>query len=346
MTDRDDASDGQPGPRGKMLGMPLSVVIATYQRREKLGRVLAGLAAQTRAGFEVIVVDDGSTDGTTEFLREAHFPFELRVLRQSNAGPGAARNAGVQAARADIVLFLDDDVLPAPGLIDEHLREHAEHPHTAVIGPLGSLPRYALPWVAWEQAMLEEQYAAMLRGDYQPTFRQFWTGNASVPRTELLAAGGFDAAFRRAEDVELAARLHRRGIRFRFNPRAQTLHAAERTLDSWCAMHFAYGRLERRIFGHFGDSGAISILRENWSRLHPATRSVVVRTLKSAGARRAVILGLRALLQASRIAPGSRPARAACSVLANVLYWAGAREAMGPQGLAEVFGAGAAGLVA
>jgi len=200
------------------------------------------------------------------------------------------------------------------------------------------LPHYSQPWVAWEQAMLEDQYAAIARGEWEPTFRQFWTGNASVAREEILSAGGFDPAFRRAEDVELAARLARRGVRFRFHPAARTEHAAERTLDSWCAMHLAYGRLERRIFAHLGDAHALSTLAGNWARLHPATRSLVRACLGSETARVAAVAGLRGILQASRIAPSNRLARRACSALANILYWSGAREAMGDQGFREMVG--------
>jgi len=314
----------------------ITVVIPTYQRRDRLARVLDGLSRQTHSDFDVVVVDDGSTDGTARYLREARFPFRVRAISQLNAGPAAARNAGVAAAGGDLVLFLDDDVLPAPELVGEHLRAQAAGRRCAVMGPLGSLPRYSQPWVAWEQAMLEDQYGAMTRGEWEPTFRQFWTGNASVAREEVLAAGGFDPAFRRAEDVELAARLARRGVRFRFHPAARTEHAAERSLDSWCAMHLAYGRLERRIFAHLGEAHALSTLAENWARLHPATRSMVRACLRSDAVRGAAMVGLRAVLQASRIAPASRVAGRACSALANILYWSGAREAMGERGFREM----------
>jgi GT2 family glycosyltransferase len=316
----------------------ITLVIPTYQRKDRLARVLDGLSRQTHSAFDVVVVDDGSTDGTSRYLREARFPFEVRAISQLNAGPAAARNAGVAAAKGEVVLFLDDDVLPAPELVAEHLRAQAEEPRCAVMGPLGSLPRYSQPWVAWEQAMLEDQYGAMGRGEWEPTFRQFWTGNASVAREEILAAGGFDPAFRRAEDVELAARLARRGVRFRFRPAARTEHAAERTLDSWCAMHLAYGRLERRIFAHLGEGHALSTLAENWARLHPATRTLVRACLRSDPIHRAAVAGLRGILQASRVAPASAVARRACSALANILYWSGAREAMGPEGFRDVVG--------
>jgi glycosyltransferase involved in cell wall biosynthesis len=316
----------------------ITVVIPTYQRRDRLGRVLDALARQTHTDFEVVVIDDGSTDGTAQYLQKVRFPFQVHAISQQNAGPAAARNAGVAAARGELVLFLDDDVLPSPGLVGEHLRAQAAERRCAVMGPLGSLPRYAQPWVAWEQAMLEDQYAAMSRGEWEPTFRQFWTGNASVAREEILAAGGFDPAFRRAEDVELAARLARRGVRFRFQAAARAEHAAERTLDSWCAMHLAYGRLERRIFAHMGEGHALSTLTENWARLHPATRALVRACLRSAAVRSAAIAGLRGILQASRVAPASRVARRACSALANILYWSGAREAMGAAEFREMVG--------
>lgn len=314
----------------------ITVVIPTYQRKDRLARVLEGLSRQTYPDFDVVVVDDGSTDGTSRYLREARFPFQVRAISQLNAGPAAARNAGVAAATGEIVLFLDDDVLPGPELVGEHLRAQAAEPRCAVMGPLGSLPRYSQPWVAWEQAMLEDQYRAMARGEWEPTFRQFWTGNASVPREEILGAGGFDTGFRRAEDVELAVRLARRGVRFRFHPAAQTLHAAERTLDSWCAMHLAYGRLERRIFAQLGEGHAVSTLSGNWTRLHPATRTLVRGCLRSEAVRKTAVAGLRGILQASRIAPSSRIARRACSALANILYWSGAREAMDAQEFREV----------
>ena len=70
------------------------------------------------------------------------------------------------------MLFIDDDLVPNPDLIAEHLRLHRAESGIAVIGPLQSLPHYAQPWVAWEQAMVEAQYSAMKRGDWAPSFRQ------------------------------------------------------------------------------------------------------------------------------------------------------------------------------
>src|SRR5262249_36050698 len=150
----------------------------------RLARVLQAITDQSleHDKFQVVVVDDGSTDGTAAWLHQQRFDFGLCILEQKNQGPAAARNAGVARGEGEVVLFLDDDVVPGPNLIAEHLKSHDAESDIVVTGPLGSLPSYRQPWVAWEQAKLEAQYRAMMRGDYSPTFRQFWTGNASLAK--------------------------------------------------------------------------------------------------------------------------------------------------------------------
>src|SRR6266498_3763264 len=100
-----------------MTGPGISVVIPTYDRCEALARTLGALARQTLPAkdFEVVVVVDGSRDDTRAVLEMLETPFALRWLWQENLGRSAARNAGIRAARADVVVFVDDDVEPAPG---------------------------------------------------------------------------------------------------------------------------------------------------------------------------------------------------------------------------------------
>ena len=104
----------------------LSVVIPTYNRKDTLSRVLEGLGSQTLpvASYEVIVVDDGSRDGTPRFLTEFSAPFRFEALIQSNTGPAGARNRAIQAARGEIVVFLGDDTVPEASFLEVHLREH------------------------------------------------------------------------------------------------------------------------------------------------------------------------------------------------------------------------------
>lgn len=226
----------------------ISVVLPTYNRLNQLKLVLAGLEKQTYPldEFEVVVVSDGSTDGTHEYLETMQTPLQLRSIQQQNGGAATARNTGFSQAVSDLILFIDDDVVPTPNLIEEHMLIHNSNngsdERLVVIGPMLTPPDYDMhPWVLWEQDMLYKQYHAMEAGEYEPTARQFYTGNTSLKKECLENSGGFDARFRRAEDVELAYRLSDRGMKFVFAPNAIGYHYADRSFDSWFAIPYAYG---------------------------------------------------------------------------------------------------------
>src|SRR5438477_9557527 len=121
------------------LASPLySVVIPTYNRLDSILRVMRGLEEQSCSPtlFEVVVVSDGSTDGTAALLSSSSFPFRLHVVVQANTGPAAARNLGIAEAKGSLIIFLDDDVVPAPDFIVEHARGHSDQSNTVVIGPM------------------------------------------------------------------------------------------------------------------------------------------------------------------------------------------------------------------
>src|SRR5438094_856591 len=115
--------------------MYFSVVIPTHNRLPLLLRVLDGLGRQAEAPeFEVIVVDDGSTDGTAAALGARRgIVFE----RQTNSGPGAARNRGVAMARGRFVVFIGDDTIPEERFLAEHARVHAQAADDPLAGCLG-----------------------------------------------------------------------------------------------------------------------------------------------------------------------------------------------------------------
>jgi GT2 family glycosyltransferase len=224
----------------------LSIIIPTYNRLNSLRLCLAALARQTypRAELEIIVVSDGSADGTDDYLRQVSPEMGLTPLFQPNGGVAAARNHGLQVAGGEWVLFIDDDVVAEQNLVAEHMAtQRRNHDDAIVLGPL-LIPRdmKLAPWVRWEQLMLNKQYNDMIAGHWGPTARQFYTGNVSIRHEHLLRAGGFDISFRRAEDVELGYRLAAMGLHFVFNPQAIAYHYAERSFKSWLQIPYAYGR--------------------------------------------------------------------------------------------------------
>lgn len=258
--------------------MDISIVIPTYNRLSSLKRVLTGLEKQDvpLSSFEVVVVSDGSTDGTEQFLAECDSPLNLQPVFQVNSGAAAARNTGIQTAVGDLIVFLDDDVVPGPQLLTEHMRLHeVQGDDVVVLGPMITPDDFEMaPWVQWEQAMLVKQYTAMIEGKWKPTPRQFYTGNTSLRRCHLLASGGFDTRFKRAEDVELAYRLADQGLRFLFNPQAVGYHYAERSFASWLSIPYAYGRNDVIFAGDKGQTWLLAaVWREYWAR------NVLVRAL-------------------------------------------------------------------
>jgi glycosyltransferase involved in cell wall biosynthesis len=208
----------------------ISVVIPTFERMDVLPEVLAALGRQEEApAFEVVVVDDGSGDATGELLSGYRGPFELQVLRQANQGPAAARNAGVAAARGELVAFLGDDTVPDPGWLAAHLAAHRSRPERAplaVLGYTGWHPRMRLtPFLRYiNEHGLQFGYA-LIDDPEQVPFNFFYTSNISLPRA-LVVAEPFDLRFPHAawEDVELSYRLRRRGLTMVYEPRARAAH--------------------------------------------------------------------------------------------------------------------------
>jgi glycosyltransferase involved in cell wall biosynthesis len=210
----------------------ISVVIPTFNRKETLALCLQALEEQDApAGrAEVVVVDDGSTDGTAEFLEEAagRAPGRLRFVRQPNSGPAAARNAGTALARAPLVLLLDDDVLAEPGLVREHLAWHRLHPDpmSAVLGYVRWSPRVEVtPFMRFiDENGMQFGYERIRDGE-RVGFRYFYTCNLSIKRGALLRHP-FHTEIRAAafEDIGLGYRLEREGLALYFHRAAAAHH--------------------------------------------------------------------------------------------------------------------------
>jgi glycosyltransferase involved in cell wall biosynthesis len=216
-----------------------SVVIPTFRRPRTLFRVLDALGEQTSPpDFEAVVVNDGSGDETWSRLRSYRAPYPLRAFDQENAGPARARNRGVEEARGSIVLFLGDDTVPEPPLLSVHARAHAERPGAAVavLGyttwPAG---RRVSPFLHHINELGLQFGYGLIRDPESVPFNFFYTSNVSLPRGLLLEAGLFDTTFPHAawEDIEVAYRLTKQGMKILYRPEAVARHLHDITLASF-----------------------------------------------------------------------------------------------------------------
>ncbi|HXZ11065.1 MAG TPA: glycosyltransferase [Candidatus Sulfotelmatobacter sp.] len=215
-----------PRPKSRLQ---LSVVIPTFNRKPRLEACLGALEQQSLAPaeFELIVVDDGSSDGTEEFCRKRKSPHAFHYFRQANGGAGSARRLGVEHARGEYLVMLNDDSVAAPALLDEHLRAQQLHSREklAVLGdfrlPPAAMDR-ALTHFLTQDPFLFPQVS--LKAGIHAHSAYFITCNLSVRRDAVLAAGSFDPRFRVAEDTDLGIRLMRHGYRVLYLPEAVAFH--------------------------------------------------------------------------------------------------------------------------
>ncbi|HVE66450.1 MAG TPA: glycosyltransferase [Thermoanaerobaculia bacterium] len=221
------------------MSVPFSVVVPTYRRPDTLFRVLDGLGRQRSAPtFEVVVIDDGSDDGTAERLSAYRPPYPFRFFSQPNAGPAAARNRGIEEARGRYLLFLGDDTVPEPDLLAVHARAHREAaPASVAVLGYTTWPREdeVSPFLHHiNEYGLQFGYGLIDDPESVP-FNFFYTSNVSLERERLREAGLFDTSFPHAawEDIEISYRLIRRGLKIVYRPGAVARHHHRITFASF-----------------------------------------------------------------------------------------------------------------
>jgi glycosyltransferase involved in cell wall biosynthesis len=216
----------------------VSVVVTTYNRRDRLAEVLEPLLADPDA-LEVLVVVDGCRDGSLELLeRLALREPKLRPLMpERNLGQPRARLYGVQHARGDVILSLDDDVVAAPGLVGGHRRHHVTRAHGVVLGYMPTeTPSRRRPgqFATLEYAQHYEEHCERYERDPGQVLTNLWGGNFSVRRDDFLAAvNGYHFPLRYHEDQDLGLRLRRLGVEPVFDRSLRARHRHERTFDSY-----------------------------------------------------------------------------------------------------------------
>ncbi len=196
--------------------MKVTVQICSMNRKKLLKRALEALFEQSfdKNDFEIIVVDDGSSDGTSEMVRELAktAPCSIKLITQEHAGLASGRNKAIREASGDIIIFIDDDIIADKNFIAEHVKSHAKHPKSVIMG-----------WVN-HTANLQRRTPKFCMADISTSF--FWTSNVSVEKKYLIEAGLFDEDFKEYgwEDLELGRRLKKLGLKRRYNFKALVFH--------------------------------------------------------------------------------------------------------------------------
>ena len=276
-----------------------SVVIATHDRAAQLDRCLIALEGQAEAQrFEVVVVDNGSSDATGEVLAR-HASQRLRSVFVAGPNRAKARNAGIAQARGAIVIFCDDDTIAPERFVTEHLRAHAASPRPAVVsGPIVNVPgpdaSIAPSARHWSRAFL-------------------CTCNASVAKEQLDAVGGFDERYDLYgwEDTDLGIRLRARGLARVFDWGAYIYHVKPP----------AAAALERRLTlaAEKGAMAARFVRKTPSWPVRLATGAHPANFVRAALAHAPLMRSLYGRL-ARRAAPGSLVATLAGEALADAAY--------------------------
>lgn len=246
----------------------ISVIIPTHNRQALLLKTLMALSRQFNdtARCEVIVVADSCKDSTVEVVSDyaQTTPYRLQILNHTARSAAATRNLGASVATGKVLLFLDDDVQPQPGLIATHLA--AQAPGRVTLGyskPV--IPTQPSWWQQNARRWWEDRFREMRQPGYRFTYRDMFSGNMALPAELFHSVAGFDTAITgRLEDYELGLRLLKAGAHFKFLPDAVGLHEEYTDLFVWLARVFHEGaadvymgqrhpELRNTIFKDFAD---------------------------------------------------------------------------------------------
>lgn len=255
----------------------LSIIVSTYNRRQVLlSRSLPSMLDQDLPAdqYEIIVVVDGSTDGTGAALRQISSNCALRIVEQENHGLSKARNTGLAMAQGDLVIFLDDDIVCRSDVFRRHIAAHQNMEPMVVHGAIYQAPGMRPSLLGNANEKWYQTYNQRLAAHGGAIWPEgvFLISNSSTPRSTLLACGGLDESLLAMDDFEIGLRLWKMGIRFKYLPEAVAYELSVKSPRSFLFSDgVAWGRTEVTLCRKFPDyragSGLLAGLgRTGWWR--------------------------------------------------------------------------------
>lgn len=218
-----------------------SVIVPTFERPDQLQTCLEALANQDYrpSDYEAVIVDDGSCEAISPALWKRFDNLQVTLLRQKNTGPAAARNHGAQHARGRWLLFTDDDCVPPPGWMKMTARELAANPGCVIGGrTINGLHKNLCAEMS--QMITDAAYRYYNKDAENAVF--FSSNNLAMSTEVFTSVGGFDPAFRCAEDRDFCDRARASGCRLVYVRDSVLEHRHNLSWGSFCRQHFNYGQ--------------------------------------------------------------------------------------------------------
>jgi GT2 family glycosyltransferase len=312
----------------------VSVVIPTHQRRDSVARAIRALARQTvdAREYEVIVVIDGSTDGTRELVSSMETGFAIHTISKPRGGRASACNAGLRLASAPIVVFLDDDMEAQAGFLAAHLDAHARDSRVGVVGAVPiPVSESSTPVARYVASRFNGHLGNLAAPGHAFGVRDFYSGNFSVEREAMVRIGGFDESFTEYgnEDIDLSLRLRAAGVTLVFRADAVAHQHYEKDFAALARDNEDKGRTAVQLATKHPE--VVNDLR--LSQFHRgaylprlARNALLAATRRWSGTRDLVIRSM------SRLSDSNVPGlRHAYPIVLDYLYWLGVRSARGEQ---------------
>ena len=249
----------KPSKEEKVLYRTISVIIPTYNRVNELIKTLNALEEQTlsKERFEVIIVDDGSTDSTAErvkgFIQSSSL--NIKYFYQENKKPAAARNLGIKMSVNDLILFLGDDTTPDKDFLKVHLDTHNAKNTDQKLAVLGyttwPIDYHITPFLEFINGYGSQFGYELIKDGEVVNFSLFYTSNISLSRNLLNCLDYyFDENFKIAgwEDTDIGYRLQKKGMSILYNANAKTYHYHKMDILSFCKRQYNIGRFARLMY--------------------------------------------------------------------------------------------------